>query len=83
MLGLWDYFRPYFGSIFGFTVLATLLYYFFVCDTFSSSNASVLFNNEKLEEKDLIFLYPFLELLFMIFYFIFIVNRMIKKKRFW
>ena len=38
---------------------------------------------KKLEEKDLIFLYPFLELLFIIFYFIFIVNRMIKKKRFW
>ena len=38
---------------------------------------------EKLEEKDLLFLYPFLELLFIIFYFIFIVNRIIKKKRFW
>ena len=38
---------------------------------------------KKLEEKDLLFLYPFLELLFIIFYFIFIVNRIIKKKRFW
>ena len=37
----------------------------------------------KLNEKDLIFLYPILEVLFIIFYFIFIVNRMIKKKRFW
>ncbi len=37
----------------------------------------------KLNEKDLIFLYPILEALFIIFYFIFIVNRMIKKKRFW
>ena len=38
---------------------------------------------KKLDEKDLIYLYPFLELLFIIFYFIFIVNRTIKKKRFW
>jgi len=37
----------------------------------------------KLNEKDLIFLYPILEALFIIFYIIFIVNRMIKKKRFW
>ena len=37
----------------------------------------------KLNEKDLIFLYPILEALLIIFYFIFIVNRMIKKKRFW
>jgi glycosyltransferase involved in cell wall biosynthesis len=38
---------------------------------------------KRLNEKDLIYLYPFLELLFIFFYFIFIVNRLIKKKRFW
>ena len=38
---------------------------------------------KKLNEKDLIFLLPLLELLFIFFYFIFIVNRMLKKKRFW
>ena len=38
---------------------------------------------KKLDEKDLIFLYPFLEIMFIIFYFIFIVNRIIKNKRFW
>jgi hypothetical protein len=38
---------------------------------------------KKLNEKDLIYLYPFLEILFIFFYFIFIVNRMIKRKRFW
>lgn len=39
--------------IFGFTVLATIsiFYYFFVCDTFSSSHDSVLFHNEKTRRK--------------------------------
>lgn len=38
---------------------------------------------KKINEKDLIYFLPLLELLFIFFYFLFIVNRFIKKKRFW
>ena len=38
---------------------------------------------KKLNEKDLILAYPLLELLSIFFYFIFIFNRLVKKKKFW
>jgi glycosyltransferase involved in cell wall biosynthesis len=38
---------------------------------------------KKLNEKDLLVFLPLLELLFIFFYFIFIVNRLLKKKKFW
>ena len=86
MLGLWTLSQALFWFLF-FALLFWQPFLHVIISLFVIRLAVQMlvsyFIMKKLGEKDLIFLYPFLELLFIIFYFIFIVNRMIKKKRFW
>ena len=86
MLGLWTLSQAFFWFIF-LALLFWQPYHYVIISLFVIRLVVQILVSysimKKLEEKDLIFLYPFLELLFIIFYFIFIVNRMIKKKRFW
>ena len=86
MLGLWTFSQ----ALFWFLFLALLFWqpflHFFISLFLIRLVVLMLVSYsimKKLEEKDLIFLYPLLELLFIFFNFIFIVNSIIKKKRFW
>ena len=86
MLGLWSLSNVFFWLMF-FTLLLLQKSLYLIFSLFLIRFlVQILIVNpiiKKLNEKDLIFLYPFLELLSNFFYIIFIFNSLIKKNKFW
>ena len=86
MLGLWSLSNVFFWLMF-FTLLLFQKSLYLIFSLFLIRFlVQILIVNpiiKKLNEKDLIFLYPFLELLSNFFYIIFIFNSLIKKNKFW
>ena len=86
MLGLWTLSQALFWILFIILLFFKPFLYLILSLFFVRLIVQLLVSYpilKRLNEKDLIYTYPLLELLFIIFYFIFIVNRTIKKKRFW
>ena len=86
MLGLWSLSNVFFWLMF-FTLLLLQKSLYLIFSLFLIRflvQILILYPvMKKLNEKDLIFLYPFLELLSNFFYIIFIFNSLIKKNKFW